>query len=97
MARQSGIRLPAGPGFLRHDLADCGEHAPEAPVAGTLELVEPPGQCGVAGDHFPESDERPHYLDVHVHRTVAAKDAGEHRDSLLGERIGFRPASAPLT
>lgn len=44
---------------------------------------------------FPQPDERPHNLDIHLHGSFAPKHTAQHGYALLGERIGSAPSAAP--
>lgn len=64
----------------------------------SLKLVQPFRERRVGAGNAAELDEGPHDLDVHGDRSIAAKDAGEHRDSLLGEnQRTLSPTSVPAT
>jgi len=53
-----------------------------------LELVDAAVQVIMSDGHAAQTDKRSHDLHVHMDRASAPEDAGEHRDPLLGERIG---------
>jgi hypothetical protein len=45
------------------------------------------GEIPMRLKHLPQPDEGPHDGDVDLHGASALEDAGEHRDTLLGERV----------
>ena len=50
-----------------------------------LQLVQTSGKLGVCRKNFSQAHERPHDLDVDANGPLAAENAREHGDALLGE------------
>ena len=78
-----------------HELANRVKHDSELPVVALLKLVKLVGQVLVRGEEAPQTDEGAHNLDVDIYDTLAAQDARQHRDTLLGERVGRVSAASP--
>jgi hypothetical protein len=59
-----------------------------------FEVVQLEGELRLLAEHPPEPDERPHDLQVHLHRPLAPQHPRKHRNSLLRKGIGEIPAAA---
>lgn len=76
---------------LGQELLDGLEHKSKLLVVFLLQTVDLAGEVTIAVHQAPELDEGAHDGDVDFDCLFAAKHAGEHRDSLLGERHGRVP------
>jgi hypothetical protein len=80
-----------GGGAWGHQLADGLEKRMNARVVVfdlPFKLGQLVRQFLVQGQGLPEADEGAHYGDIDLDRAMAAQDAGQHRNPLLGKDIG---------
>src|SRR5687767_2091389 len=77
-----------------HQFADRIEDDGELLVVLLFQLFELAGQIGMTGEELSQTHEGPHDGDIHFDGPLAAENAGEHRDALLGEGVWTRPPPA---
>lgn len=71
-----------------HEITDRLKDDPEPRIVLLLERLQLARQIGVGLEPVPQTNESPHNLNVNLHGSFALQDAGQHRDSLLGEGVG---------
>ena len=77
-----------------HQLPDRFEDHSKLPVILPLQHLKLRGKSLVGDSELSESDERAHDGDVRLHCPMAPEDTGQHRDTLLGKRIGAMATAA---
>ena len=82
---------------FRHEFTNGFEDDTKLAIVLLLQLIEAPGKPLVRGDHRSKLNKRSHNGDIHLNCSLASQYAGEHRDTLLGKRIGIGPPETALT
>jgi hypothetical protein len=71
-----------------HELRYRVEDDAELFVVFFLQCRQFAGEFFVVGEHAAQAYEGPHDLDIHLHRPLAAQDAGQYGHALFRESIG---------